>query len=78
MMQKLILDWRHKYDGNHVRECFHYWICKHQHEKILALVNKRKHRKLKVAILKQKLEEYRYEEEQEKFLELLDETQKVQ
>ena len=62
LMQKLILEWRNKYDAATIRECFHFWICKHCHEKILDIVNRRKHRTLRYKLLKAELRDKEIEQ----------------
>lgn len=76
-VKPLYLKWR-QYSNGEVNEMFFFWIARHHHEKIMALCNKRKHRKLKVAVLKSKLEAYEFEEKQEQFMESLNEEKKVQ
>ena len=56
LMKKMIMQWKDKYDSGTIRECFCFWVLTHNHQKILELVNKRKHRKLKVQKLKTELE----------------------
>jgi hypothetical protein len=66
ILKELYLTWK-QYDAAVVHQAFTHYICKRNNAKILNLVNRRKHRKLKFKQLKSELENVRVKAELEEF-----------
>ena len=66
-MKNFYLKWRQQYSPAEVSEMFFYFIAKHRHEKIMDLVNKRKHRKLKYRKVKAELDNIKTKAELDNF-----------
>ena len=69
-IQPLYLKWR-QLSSNQVSEMFAFWIVRHNHQKILELVNRRRHRKLKFQKVKTELEMCKVKKELENYVEEL-------
>lgn len=69
-MRRLYMKWK-MYSDSEVSEMFYYWIAKHRHEKVMDLINKRKHRRLKTAKLKTELDMLKAKQRNENYLEEL-------
>jgi hypothetical protein len=66
ILKQLYLEWK-QYDALTIHQSLTHYICKRNHAKILNLVNRRRHRKLKFKQLKCELENVRVEAELEEF-----------
>jgi hypothetical protein len=58
IMPPLYRKWM-QYTDQEIREMFYLWVVHHQHEKYLDLINRKKHRKLKVKKIAMELEKIR-------------------
>jgi len=66
LLKSLYLKWQ-AYDAATIHECFFMYVSKRNHEKILKLVNRRHHRKLRYKQLKSELENVRVAQEIKEF-----------
>lgn len=71
LMKSLYIKWSDKYDSVVIRETFAYWVTTHNHLKIMSLINKRKHRKIKYKMVKTELENLKVKSELDNFVESL-------
>lgn len=69
LMSPLYLKWKDEWKNNELNEMFMLWIFKHRHEKIMKLLNARKHRKNKMKEIKDKLALLEYDRVEENLLE---------
>lgn len=68
-IQPLYIKWN-KLGNQYVSEMFTYWVYKHNHDKAMDRINKRKHRKSNLQKIKQELDTLKKKEEIDNFLKI--------